>query len=147
MTRTELIDRMCVLLGGRVAEELVFHEISTGAQNDLARATDIAKSMVKQYGMSEKLGHMTFEQERKPLFLDIPGNGTREYSEETAREIDNEVRSIIERAYMKVKNTLGSKNDLLIFVAKTLLEKESIDGEDLRKMLKEYEEGCHGNQS
>jgi cell division protease FtsH len=147
MTRTELIDRMCVLLGGRVAEELIFHEISTGAQNDLARATDIAKSMVKQYGMSDKLGHMTFEQERKPLFLDIPGNGTREYSEETAREIDNEVRSIIERAYMKTRNTLGSKNDLLIFVAKTLLEKESIDGEDLRKMLKEYEEGCHGNQS
>lgn len=147
MTRTELIDRMCVLLGGRVAEEIVFHEISTGAQNDLARATDIARSMVKQYGMSEKLGHMTFEQERKPLFLDIPGSGTKDYSEETAREIDNEVRSIVEHAYMKVKNTLGTKKDLLVFVAKTLLEKESIDGEDLRKMLKEYAEGDHGNQS
>ncbi len=147
MTRTELIDRMCVLLGGRVAEEIIFNEISTGAQNDLARATDIAKSMVKQYGMSEKLGHMTFEHERKPLFLDLPGNGSREYSEDTAREIDNEVRSIIERVYTKVKDTLSSKNDLLVFVAKTLLEKESIDGEDLRKMLKEYEEGRHGNES
>ncbi len=147
MTRTELIDRMCVLLGGRIAEEIIFNEISTGAQNDLARATDIAKSMVKQYGMSDKLGHMTFEQERKPLFLDIPGSGTREYSEETAREIDNEVRSIIEKAYTKVKEVLGSKHDLLVFVATTLLEKESIDGDDLRKMLKEYAEGDHGNQS
>ena len=147
MTRTELVDRMCVLLGGRVAEELVFHEISTGAQNDLARATDIARSMVKQYGMSDRLGHMTFEQERKPLFLDLPGSGTKDYSEETAREIDNEVRSIIELAYTKVKNTLSGKNDLLVFVARTLLEKESIDGEDLRKMLKEYAEGDHGNQS
>lgn len=146
MTRTELIDRMCVLLGGRIAEELVFHEISTGAQNDLARATDIARSMVKQYGMSDKLGHMTFEQERKPLFLDIAGSGPRDYSEETAREIDNEVRGIIENAYIRVKNTLSNKYDLLVFVAKTLLEKESIDGEDLRKMLKEHEEGDHGNE-
>ena len=101
---------MCVLLGGRVAEEIIFHEISTGAQNDLARATDIAKSMVKQYGMSEKLGHMTFEQERKPLFLDIPGSGTKDYSEETAREIDNEVTAIIEHSYTKVKSTLSGKN-------------------------------------
>ena len=147
MTRTELIDRMCVLLGGRIAEEIIFNEISTGAQNDLARATDIARSMVKQYGMSDKLGHMTFEQERKPLFLDLPGTGTREYSEETAREIDNEVSSIVENVYTKVKTTLDGKKDMLIFVAKTLLEKETIEGEDLRKMLKEYAEGNNGNQS
>ena len=147
MTRTELIDRMCVLLGGRIAEEIIFSEISTGAQNDLMRATDIARSMVKQYGMSDKLGHMTFEQERKPLFLDLPGTGTREYSEETAREIDNEVSSIVENVYTKVKTTLDGKKDMLVFVAKTLLEKETIEGEDLRKMLKEYAEGNDGNQS
>ncbi|MHB8109673.1 MAG: ATP-dependent zinc metalloprotease FtsH [Syntrophorhabdaceae bacterium] len=147
MTRTELIDRMCVLLGGRIAEEIIFNEISTGAQNDLARATDIAKSMVKQYGMSEKLGHMTFEQERKPLFLDIPGSGTKEYSEETAREIDTEVRAIIEHSYTKVKGTLGSKQDVLVLVAKKLLEKESIEGDDLRTMLKDYAEGNNGNES
>jgi cell division protease FtsH len=103
--------------------------------------------MVKQYGMSDKLGHMTFEQERKPLFLDLPGTGTREYSEETAREIDNEVSSIVENVYTKVKTTLDGKKDMLIFVAKTLLEKETIEGEDLRKMLKEYAEGNDGNQS
>lgn len=148
MTKGELIDRMCVLLGGRIAEEIIFGEISTGAQNDLARATDIARSMVKQYGMSEKLGHMTFEQERKPLFLDIsPGSGMKDYSEETAREIDNEVRAIIEHSYMKVKDTLTQKRDLLDLVARTLLEKESIDGEDLRKILNEYAEGDHGNES
>ncbi|MBP7527104.1 MAG: ATP-dependent zinc metalloprotease FtsH [Syntrophorhabdaceae bacterium] len=148
MTRTELLDRMCVLMGGRIAEEVIFDEISTGAQNDLARATDIARSMVKQYGMSEKLGHMTFEQERKPLFLDImPGGGTKEYSEETAREIDNEVKAIIEHSYTRVKEVLTDKRDLLESVAKTLLEKESIDGEDLRKMLKEHAEGDHGNES
>jgi len=118
------------------------------AQNDLARATDIARSMVKQYGMSEKLGHMTFEQERKPLFLDIaPGSGTKEYSEETAREIDNEVKAIIEHSYTKVKDTLTKKRDLLELVARTLLEKESIDGEELRNMLKEHGEGDHGNES
>lgn len=148
MTKSELIDRMCVLLGGRIAEEVIFGEISTGAQNDLARATDIARSMVKQYGMSEKLGHMTFEQERKPLFLDItPGSGAKEYSEETAREIDNEVKAIIEHSYTKVKDTLTSKRDLLELVARTLLEKESIDGEELRNMLKEHAEGDHDNES
>lgn len=149
MTKNELIDRMCVLLGGRVAEEVIFKEISTGAQNDLARATDIARSMVKEYGMSEKLGHMTFEHNRKPLFLDIaPGFGTsKDYSEETAREIDNEVRDIIEHCYVKVKNTLTEKSGLLELVARTLLEKESIDGDELRTILKEHADGDHNNES
>jgi len=148
MTKKELIDRMCVLMGGRVAEEVIFNEISTGAQNDLARATDIARSMVKEYGMSEKLGHMTFEHDRKPLFLDIsPGFGGKDYSEETAREIDNEVRGIIEHAYVKVKNTLTEKRSLLELVARILLERESIDGDELRKILKEHADGDHDNQS
>ncbi len=149
MTKSELIDRMCVLLGGRVAEEVIFKEISTGAQNDLARATDIARSMVKEYGMSEKLGHMTFEHNRKPLFLDIaPGFGTsKDYSEETAREIDNEVRDIVEHCYVKVKSTLTEKSGLLELVARTLLEKESIDGDELRTILKEHADGDHNNES
>ena len=148
MTKSELIDRMCVLMGGRVAEEIVFEEISTGAQNDLARATDIAKSMVKEYGMSEKLGHITFENERKPLFLEInPGSGSRDYSEETAREIDNEIRGIIEHSYTKVKSVLTEKRDILELVARTLLERESIDGDELRKMIKEHSDGYHDNQS
>jgi cell division protease FtsH len=102
MTKTELLNRLSVLLGGRVAEEVVFGEISTGAQNDLVRATDIAKSMVKEYAMSDRLGHITFKPERKPLFLELgSGTGTRDYSEYTAREIGDEVakdcRSVMAR--------------------------------------------------
>jgi cell division protease FtsH len=137
MTKTELLDRLCVLMGGRVAEEIAFGEISTGAHNDLFRATDIAKSMVKEYGMSEKLGYITFEGERKPLFLDInPGFGAKDYSEETAREIDNEVKRIIDESYERVKSMLTDKRDLLDKVASTLLEKESIDGEELRSIIR-----------
>ena len=140
MTKTELLDRLCVLLGGRVAEETVFGEISTGAQNDLVRATDIAKSMVKEYAMSERLGHITFEPERKPLFLDIaPGSGLRDYSEATAREIDDEVRRIVEDCYSKVKGVLSEKKALLEDVARVLLEKETIEGEELRALIKGHE--------
>jgi cell division protease FtsH len=136
MTKKELIDRMGVLLGGRIAEEIAFGEISTGAQNDLFRATDIAKSMVKEYGMSEKLGYIAFEGERRPLFLDInPGAGAKDYSEETAREIDNEVRRIIDESCKRVKLLLVDNKDILEKVAKTLLEKESIDGEELRVLM------------
>lgn len=152
MTRKELLDRLGVLLGGRVAEEIIFNEISTGAQNDLARATDIAKSMVKEYGMSEKLGYMTFEKERRPLFLDInPSFGTKDYSEETAREIDNEVRKIIEESYQRVKTILNDKKELLKKVAQTLLEKEVIEGEELRLLIKEergeFEEDKHRKEA
>ena len=139
MTRKELIDRLSVLLGGRVAEEIIFGEVSTGAQNDLGRATDIAKSMVKEYGMSEKLGLMTFERERKPLFLNFdPSSASKDYSEETAREIDDEIRKIIDQSYATVKTVLTEKKEILERVARTLLEKESIDGEALRKILQEY---------
>jgi cell division protease FtsH len=139
MTKQELLDRLSVLLGGRVAEEIIFGEVSTGAQNDLGRATDIAKSMVKEYGMSEKLGLMTFERERKPLFLNFdPSPGTKDYSEETAREIDDEIRKIIDQSYIKVKTVLTEKKEILQRVAQILLEKESIDGEALRKILQEY---------
>ena len=138
MTKKELNDRLGVLLGGRVAEEIVIGEISTGAHNDLYRATDIAKSMVKQYGMSEKLGYVTYEGERKPLFLDVnPSFGTKDYSEETAREIDTEVKKIIDETYLRVKELLSEKRDLLEKVAQTLLEKETIDGEALRQLIKD----------
>ncbi|MBA4418500.1 MAG: cell division protein FtsH [Syntrophus sp. (in: bacteria)] len=140
MTKSELLDRMCVLLGGRVAEEVIFGEISTGAQNDLVRTTDIAKSMVKEYGMSEKLGQMTFESERRPLFLDItPFSGTKDYSEATAREIDGEVRRIIDECYQKVKALLLEKKTLLEKVARILLEKETIEGDELRVLIRGHE--------
>ncbi|HWR73348.1 MAG TPA: ATP-dependent metallopeptidase FtsH/Yme1/Tma family protein, partial [Nitrospirota bacterium] len=136
MTRSELLDRLCVMLGGRVAEEIVFKEISTGAQNDLQRAAGIVRSMVKEYGMSEKFGPLTFEKERRPLFLDIGlPSGAKEYSEDTAREIDQEVKRLIDEAYEKVKTTLTANQDKLKTLAAVLLEKETVEGDEIRKLL------------
>ena len=135
MTRSELLDRLAVLLGGRVAEELVFGEISTGAHNDLQRATDIATSMVKEYGMSEKLGYVTFEKEKRPLFLPSSLLSSKEYSEDTARLIDAEVKKIIDETYERVKGILTSKKDKLEELARLLLEKEVVEEADLKKII------------
>jgi cell division protease FtsH len=135
MTRSELEDRLSVLLGGRVAEELVFGDISTGAQDDLQRATDIALSMVTQYGMSETLGLRTFERPRQSAFLDMPALTRKEYSEEKASAIDAEVEKILERAHDKVRRLLTDRRDVLDEVARRLLEKEVMDGEELRGLL------------
>jgi len=108
MTKTELEDRMAVMLGGRVAEELHFGEVSTGAHNDLFRATDIARSMVREYGMSDTLGPITFERERRPLFLEqIMPTTTKDYSEATAQEIDREVSRLVEKAYHRAHEIGG----------------------------------------
>jgi len=135
MTKTELLDRLAVLLGGRVAEEIVFGEISTGAHNDLQRATDIATSMVKEFGMSEKLGYVTFEKEKKPFFLPSSLLPTREYSEDTAKQIDEEVKKIVDETYLRVKEILTAKKDKLGELARLLLEKEVVEDTDLKKIL------------
>jgi cell division protease FtsH len=135
MTRSELLDRLAVLLGGRVAEEIVFGEISTGAHNDLQRATDIATSMVKEFGMSETLGYVTFEKEKKPLFLPSSLISSREYSEETAKKIDEEVKRIIDQTYQKAKEILVSRKDKLEELARLLLEKEVVEETDLKRVL------------
>ena len=147
MTRTELLDKLCVMLGGRVAEELIFHESSTGAQNDLQRAAIIARSMVTEYGMTEKFGPLTFEKERRPLFLDIGlPSGAKEYSEDTAREIDQEVKRLIDDTYKKAQGLLGANQDKLRMLAAALLEKETIEGEEIRRILglPEKKEQGHG---
>ncbi len=135
MTKTELLDRLAVLLGGRVAEEVVFGEISTGAHNDLQRATDIATSMVKAFGMSEKLGYVTFEKEKQPLFLPSSLFPTREYSEDTAKQIDEEVKKIVDETYVRVKEILTAKKDKLGELARLLLEKEVVEEQELKKIL------------
>jgi cell division protease FtsH len=134
MAKSELENKIAVLLGGRTAEELIFGEVSTGAQNDLLKATDIAKSMVKAYGMSDKIGMITLEQERQPQFMPIQGlpHEKGDYSEETAREIDCEVRRIIDGQYDRVKRLLGDKKQALIQGAKALLEREVITGPELK---------------
>ena len=139
LTRSELLDRLAVLLGGRTAEALIFGEVSTGAQNDLQRAADIARRMVKEYGMSERLGALAFEPERRPLFL--PGgdgfSGGKPYSEETAREIDQEVKRIVDATEARVRNLLTQGNGHLQAIAQRLLEKEVLEGEELRQLLGE----------
>jgi len=139
MTKTELEDRMAVMMGGRVAEELTFNEISTGAQNDLYRATDIARSMIREYGMSEKLGPITFERERRPLFLDtMMPPGSKDYSEATAQEIDQEVSVLVNRAHQRAKDVLEKDREALEKAAKILLVKEVLEGEELREILNSH---------
>lgn len=136
MTKSELENKIAVLLGGRIAETLIFGEPSTGAQNDLVKATDIAKSMIKAYGMSGKLGTITLERERQPQFVQLQLPQEKgDYSEETAREIDCEVRRIIEEQYDRVTRLLTERQAALREGASVLLEKEVITGADLRAIL------------
>jgi cell division protease FtsH len=139
MTRAELLDRLDVLLGGRVAEELIFGDISTGAQDDLQRATDMARHMVARYGMSEALGLATFEPPRQALFLNVPSMAQREYSEETARRIDDEIRTLLETSHGRVRQTLTAKREVLTLLAKLLIEKEVVGRDDLVALLKSTE--------
>ncbi|HPX51662.1 MAG TPA: ATP-dependent zinc metalloprotease FtsH, partial [Deltaproteobacteria bacterium] len=128
LSRTELLNRVASLLGGRAAEEIVFGDVSTGAHNDLSRATDIARSMVTEYGMSEKLGQIYLSSDKGNRFL---GSGTPDsasgYSEETARAIDAEIRHIIHTQYETALDILKGKMDVLRKGALVLLEKEKID--------------------
>jgi cell division protease FtsH len=135
MTRAELLDRLDVLVGGRVAEELVFGDISTGAQDDLQRATDIARHMITRYGMSQALGLATFEAPRQALFLQVPTGAPKEYSEETARVIDAEIRTLLEASHVRVRETLTAKREGLDAVAKVLIEQEVIDRDTLAMLL------------
>ena len=139
MTKTELENKIAVLLGGRIAEELTFSEASTGAQNYLVNATDIAKSMIKSYGMSDKLGTVTLDRERQPLFMQIQAPQEKgDYSEETAREIDCEVRRIIDEQYERVKRLLAERKAALLEGAKKLLDEEVISGSDLKAIMDKY---------
>jgi len=135
MTRSELTDRLAVFLGGRVAEELVFNEASTGAQNDLQRATDIARSMVTEYGMSDRLGLVSYERPRQAMFLPESFSSNKKYSEEKAAQIDEEVTRIIEEAHQRVRKILSERRTVLDDLAHLLSQKESVQGEELRKML------------
>jgi cell division protease FtsH len=135
MSKTELLNKIATLLGGRAAEEIVFEDVSTGAHNDLARATDIARSMVKEYGMSAKVGQVYFSREKRNQFLNIPMEGAVEYSEATAELIDQEVGEIISDQYVKTRKILEERRDILDKGARLLLEKEKIEGEEIKALL------------
>ena len=134
MTRAELLDRLDVLLGGRVAEEIIFGDVSTGAADDLRRATDMARHMVAQYSMSEKLGLATFEEPRQ-TFLETGGSTAREYSEATAQAIDVEIARILSAAHARVRETLTAHRGTVEALAKLLIDKEVVNAEELRAVL------------
>ena len=137
MTKKELLDEMTVMLAGRAAEEVVFGEVTTGAQNDLERVTELARKMVCEFGMSERLGPVTLGRKAGPIFLGRDIVEDRNYSEAVANEIDKEVRRIVEECYERAKRLLQENRHLLDAIANRLLEKETIDGEELDELLKE----------
>jgi cell division protease FtsH len=139
MSSGELMDKMTVLLGGRAAESIVFGEISTGAADDLTKATNIARSMVTRYGMDEKLGMVSLESERS-TFLQMPGEyltPRRDFSEQTAREVDCAVRDLIMQAFERAVGILKTHRDALAESAERLLEKETLSGDELPMLIAE----------
>ena len=136
MTRTELVNRLAVLFGGRSAEEVAIGEITTGAHNDLQRATDIARAMVTEYGMSELVGTVNFDGNKRAKFLDIPMPQERGlYAEETAQKIDAEIKRILDEAHATARNILLENREALETVTRRLLEVEVMEGEELRRLL------------
>ena len=134
-SKNEMMDDIVVLLGGRVAEALVLGDISTGASNDIKRATDIARNMITRYGMSEKLGPITFGDDNDEVFLGMQYSHVRNYSEEIAAEIDKEVNRIITEQYARTEKILTEHMDSLHLVANALLEREKLEGDEFKTLL------------
>ena len=134
-TKSEFLDELAVLLGGYVAEKIIFNEITTGASNDLKEASDLARKLVMEYGMS-KLGPVTFAKEGEMVFLGREISERREYSEEVATQIDKEVASFIKNAEICAKKIIGEKKELLEKIAKKLIEKETIEKEEFDALMK-----------
>jgi cell division protease FtsH len=134
-TKKELTAEITLMLGGRVSEEINLNEVTTGAQNDLEAATQMARRMVTQFGMSEKLGHITLGRREGLIFLGRDIMEEKNYSEETARVIDEEVKKIIDEAYEKAKGLLKQNQEKLKALSNALLEKEVMDGEEVKRLL------------
>jgi len=143
MTRQELLDRIAVMMGGRVAEEIACDDISTGAQNDLERATETARQMVCRFGMSERLGAQTFGKPAGMRFLDTPVNlgEERNFSDRRAEEIDDEVMHLLVGAIDRARHVLGRRRAALEAMTNRLIEQETLDREEIDAILKEHPEG------
>ncbi|MTI82135.1 MAG: ATP-dependent metallopeptidase FtsH/Yme1/Tma family protein [Firmicutes bacterium] len=138
MTRSMLNDQICMLLGGRVAEDVVLEEISTGAQNDLERATGMARKMIMEYGMSDRLGPLTLGKKQEAVFLGRDIARDRNYSEEVASAIDVEVRSMIDGGYGKAKKMLETHIDALHDIAQELMDKETIEANEFAELMEKH---------
>ncbi|GAG64158.1 unnamed protein product, partial [marine sediment metagenome] len=135
ISKLELMDKLSVLLGGRVAEDIVFKDVTTGAQNDLERATKLARQMVTEYGMSDTIGPITLGRKEHQIFLGRDISQERDYSEEIANKIDKEVKKIVESAYTRAKDILIKNKRKLKKIARNLMERETLEGKDLDDLL------------
>jgi len=140
-SRDYLMTRLAMMFGGRVAEELVFEHMTTGAGDDIEKATELARKMVCEFGMSKELGPMTFGRREEQVFLGRDIAHSKDYSEHTAVEIDREVRRIVDDSYMKARKLLTDNMPLLHSLAERLLDKEVVDGAEVAAMVKAYREG------
>ena len=136
-SKRDMEEQIVSLLGGRAAEKLMLGDISTGASNDIERASHIARKMVTAYGMSEKLGSIAFESGHDEVFIGKTMGQTRSYSEKTAAEIDDEVKAIIDRAYARCEEILTARREVLTAVAEYLLAHETMTGEEFERMVGE----------
>jgi cell division protease FtsH len=134
-SKNKFQDEMAGLLGGRVSEELMFEDITTGASNDLERVTKLSRQMVTRYGMSDKLGAMTFGQKEELVFLGREISEQRDYSENMAQQIDIEVRRFIDEAYERAKKVLTKHQDKLVAVATRLIEIETLDSDNFEEIM------------
>jgi len=134
-TKKELTAEITMMLGGRAAEEVILHEITTGAQSDLEQATSMARKMVTQFGMSDKLGNITLGKSEGPVFLGVDIAERKNYSDNTAQLIDEEVRNIVDEAYHRAKDLLKANEEKLKTLSTALIEKEVMDGEEVKKLL------------
>ena len=140
VTKHYLEEELCTLLGGRVAEKVILGDISTGASNDIERATTIARNMVMRYGFSEKLGPMVYGSDENEIFLGRDISQGRHYSDEVASDIDAEIRLFIDNAYDRAEKILTEHRDRLEAVAAVLLEKEKVSGEEFERIMEEKQE-------
>ncbi|MFA4838383.1 MAG: cell division protein FtsH, partial [Candidatus Neomarinimicrobiota bacterium] len=135
-SRSFILGTLSILLGGRAAEKVIFNELTTGSGNDIERATELARRMVCEWGMSERLGPLTFGKKNEEIFLGRDIATHRDFSEETAKMIDSEVRLIVEEAEERAKTILSENLDNLKILAEALLEREVIDGSEIEKLMK-----------
>jgi cell division protease FtsH len=138
-TRSQMLNQIAYMLGGRAAEELIFHDPTTGASNDIEKATAVARAMVTQYGMTERLGAIRYGQEPGDVFMGRDMGNTRDYSEEVAAAIDEEVRGFIETAHQEAYDVLVANRDVLDALVLELLERETLDRADIEKVFRELQ--------
>jgi cell division protease FtsH len=141
VTRPALLNQLAVLLGGRSAEEIAFQEISTGAQNDLQRATDLARAMVAEYGMSDALGPVAFKGRSRQRFLEVPGLEPEAFAEETSRQIDAAIKQLVVEAHTRASDILRDRRGILGTLAQRLIEQEVVEGTEVRALV------AHGSSS